>query len=100
MVWNGAEEVAPNPLGAGGGTEEAALTLLSARGGTEEVHVAAGILVEPINEADHRPVALDIDADTALGRGGAARPHNHQEEGKAAAGEAEQEGDWSGGDSG
>jgi ribonuclease HI len=29
---------------------------------------AAGVLAEPINESDHRPVMLDIDADTALGR--------------------------------
>ena len=29
---------------------------------------AAGVLTEPINESDHRPVMLDIDADTALGR--------------------------------
>ena len=29
---------------------------------------AAGILADPINESYHRPVVLDIDADTALGR--------------------------------
>ena len=29
---------------------------------------AAGVLADPINESDHRPVMLDIDADTALGR--------------------------------
>ena len=26
------------------------------------------MLSDPINESDHRPVMLDIDADTALGR--------------------------------
>ena len=29
---------------------------------------AAGVLADLINESDHRPVMLDIDADTALGR--------------------------------
>jgi hypothetical protein len=29
---------------------------------------AAGVLPDPINESDHRPVMLDIDTDTALGR--------------------------------
>ena len=29
---------------------------------------AARVPADPINESDHRPVMLDIDADTALGR--------------------------------
>ena len=29
---------------------------------------AAGVLAEPVNESDHRPVMLDIDAATALGK--------------------------------
>ena len=29
---------------------------------------AAGILAEPVNESDHRPVVLDIDAAAALGK--------------------------------
>ena len=28
---------------------------------------AAGVLADPINESDHRPIMLDMDADTALG---------------------------------
>ena len=29
---------------------------------------AAGVLAEPVNESDHKPVVLDIDAATALGK--------------------------------
>ena len=29
---------------------------------------AARVLADPINESDHRPVTLDIDSDTTLGR--------------------------------
>ena len=29
---------------------------------------AAGVLADPINKSGHRPVMLDIDADTSLGR--------------------------------
>ena len=29
---------------------------------------AAGVLAEPVNESDHKPVLLDIDAATALGK--------------------------------
>ena len=29
---------------------------------------AAGVLAEAVNESDHRPVMLDIDATTALGK--------------------------------
>ena len=31
---------------------------------------AAGVLAESVNESDHRPVMLDIDAATALGKSG------------------------------
>ena len=29
---------------------------------------AEGLLAEPVNESDHKPVMLDIDAATALGK--------------------------------
>ena len=29
---------------------------------------AVGVLAEPVNESDHRPVVLDIDAATTLGK--------------------------------
>ena len=31
---------------------------------------ADGMLADPVNEADHKPVMLDIDADTSLGKSG------------------------------
>jgi hypothetical protein len=64
----GKEEVEPRTYSSGGNETWIDYYLVSKNLVDRRLSRAAGVLAEPVNESDHRPVVLDIDAAAALGK--------------------------------